>query len=300
MSSRAGRRRPPFQPPADWQPYDAADPVFVAALLEPDWELVRLLGRGALACTHLVARRADGQRAVARIVHANIAEDESARAHFRRLARAVLALDHPNLVRTLAVSPDGGVVPWAVCEFVEGTDLASLLAAERRLSPARALAIARDVAAALGAAHARGITHGNLRLSDILIAAGDGRARVYELDSPLFGGRGLLGNPRHAAPEQLEDPGSGPRPSADLFALGTILYEMLAGEPPFPGETTFEQMARKRKGDWVPLRKHLPGIPRAVENLVECLLSPDPARRGTAAQAESDLVALEGSVSQDA
>lgn len=296
MSPRTGKRRSPKRtaPAAEWQPYDAGDPAFAAALLAPRWEVVRLLGRGALACTHLVTDRESGARAVARVVHSAIAEDDSARAHIHRLSRAALALEHPNLVRMIAVSPESAHTPYAVCEYVEGTDLASLLRAEGRLPLARALAVARDIAAALAAVHARGLTHGNLRPADILVETASGRAKLYELDSPLFGGSGVLGNPSHAAPEQLEDPGSGPRPPADLFALGTILYEMLTGAEPFPADSPFQKMAKKMKGSWTPLHEHAAEIPKAVANLLDYLLSPDPAKRGTAAQSHAELELLAG------
>jgi len=289
------RKRPaPHGPPAP-EPYDSADAAFAARLLGERYEVLRLLGRGHLASTHLVRDRASGRRAAARIVHDAIARDDSARSHIRRLARAGLAIDHPNVVRTWEVAPETEGVPYMICEYVEGTDLGTLMAREGALPVARALGIARDIAAALAAAHAHGIVSGNLRPGDVLVEAPGGRAKVYDFDSPLFGEAGLLGNPRYAAPELLQDSGSGPRPAADLFALGGILYEMLTGAPAFPAANGIQEMMRKTRGEWTPLGEHRADVPRAVENVISFLLSPDPAARGTAEQALGELtVLLEG------
>jgi serine/threonine-protein kinase len=283
------RRRPAPPPATEWEPYDSADAAVARRLLGPAWAVVRLLGTGDLAATHLVRETATGREAALRVVHERIARDETACAHIRRLVRAGTHVQHPNLVRTQAASGDTSPIPWAICDLVEGTDLATLLEQAGRLPLQRAVAIARDVAAALEAAHAHGVVHGNLRPGDVLVEHGSGRAVVYAVDSPLFGESGLLGAPTHAAPEQLEDPGSGARPAADLFALGSILYTMLAGEPPFHSPSGFEEVKRKQAGTHTPVTQHAPKTPRTVENLLDYLLSPEPAARGTAAQARTEL-----------
>jgi serine/threonine protein kinase len=264
---RPRRKRPATVTPAEFEPYDAGDPDVARRVLEPHYEVIRLLARGAVACTHLVRDREAGRELVARILRWEVAKDESARAHLRRLTRAGLALEHPNVVRTFAMSADEDRIPYAICEFVDGVDLATLLAQGGRLPPENAARLARDVAAALEAAHAKGIVHGSLRPADILATPGV-RAKIYEFDSPLFGDSGVLGDPRYAAPEQLQDPGSGARAPADIFALGAILYEMLTGQDPFPA--TSPMQALRRKLDPEPHRR-----PSAAE--VRTLLEPGDA-----------------------
>lgn len=267
--------------------YDAADTGFVDRLLAPRYRVDRLLGRGAVACTHLVREVDTGRTMVARVIHWDIARDDSARSHIRRLSRAGLPIEHPNVVRTFALSGDADPVPWAVCEFVEGSDLASRLRRSGPLPIGDAVRIARDMAAALEVAHERGLVHGSLRPADVLIESSTGRAKVYEFDSPLFGDLGFLGNPRYAAPEQLQDPGSGPRAASDVFALGVILYEMLAGKDPFPAESTMQQMVRKLEQPPLPLRRARPEAPEALEHVLGRLLEPDPRRRASAAEARA-------------
>jgi len=291
------RRHASRPPPEDeWEPYDSADPALAGSLLAPRYELVRLLGRGALGATWHVREQATGREAVARIIHDAVARDATARAHIRRLARADLAVDHPHIVHTYEVAAARQRVPYVVCEYVDGTDLASVMRAEGRMALPRALGIARDAAEALVAAHRRGIVSGNLRPSGVLVERASGRAKVYEFDSPLFGDAGLLNDPTWAAPEQLEDPGEGPRPTADLYALGGMLYAMLTGTPPFAGATGFDAVRKKLEGAFTPVAKLRPDVPRVVENLLDCLLAGDPARRGTAAQALGELTFILGSL----
>jgi len=292
MAVRRKRRIAPQALRPEPAPWDSADPALVASLLAPRYVPERLLGRGAVACSHLVRETATGRALVARVVHWAIARDDSARAHLRRLTRAGLVLDHPNIVRTYATSPDTERVPWTICEFVDGADLGTLLAREPRLPVEVAVRIAHGVAAALEAAHAKGLVHGSLRPSDIFVHPATGEAKVYEFDSPLFGDLGFLGKPRYAAPEQLQDPGSGPRAPADVFALGAILHEMLTGEDPFPGGSTMQQMLRKLDQPPTPVRRVRPEAPAALESLLASLLAAEPRQRPAAAAARAALAAL--------
>jgi eukaryotic-like serine/threonine-protein kinase len=292
MAVRRKRRIAPRALRPEPAPWDSADPALVASLLAPRYTEERLLGRGAVACTHLVREAATGRAVVARVVHWAIARDDSARAHIRRLTRAGLALEHPNIVRTFAMSPDTERVPWAICEFVDGPDLGTLRARQQPFPVGAAVRVAYGVAAALEAAHAKGLVHGSLRPSDVLVDPKTGDAKVYEFDSPLFGDLGFLGKPRYASPEQLQDPGSGPRAPSDVFALGVILHEMLTGEDPFPGGSTMQQMVRKLDQPPIPLRRRRPDAPAALEALLVALLAAEPRGRPAAAAARAALEAL--------
>ena len=271
--------------------YDASDTAFVGELLGPRYEVQRLLGRGAIACTHLVREVESGQPLVARVLHREITQDDTARAHIRRLTRAGLALAHPNIVRTFAMAGDDEPVPYAICEYVAGTDLATMIRHEGRLPEDRAVRIARDIAAALELAHANGLVHGSLRPTDVLVDGTTGHAKVYEFDSPLFGDFGFLSSPKYAAPEQLQDPGSGPRASADVFALGVILFEMLTGADPFPADSTMQQMVRKLEQPPIPLRTLRPDASEPLVPLLARLMASDPRKRATSAQAREALEA---------
>lgn len=288
-------RRPSARPPRPPTPappeYDAADAAFVASLLAPRWTVESLIATGPLACTHLVRESVTGRPAVARVVHARLARDETASAHIQRLTRADLGIHHPNVVRTFAVSPAAAPAPWAICEYVEGMDLGALIAAGAPFAPARAAGIARDIAAALAAAHQAGVVHGNLRPAGVLVEHGTGMAKVYEFDSPLFGEAGFLNDPTYAAPEQVQDPGSGAQAAADLFALGTILYEMLAGRLPWAADTAIARMVRQFKDPPAPLPD---AIPAGLGDLVVRLLAPTPRARGTAVLARDALASFAG------
>ena len=272
--------------PPELERYDAADPAFARRILEPHYEVIRLLALGTVACTHLVRDREAGRELVARVLRWEVARDETARAHLRRLTRAGLTLDHPNIVRTFAMSRDDEPVPYAICEFVDATDLATLLQQGGRLPAENAVRIAAEVAAALEAAHLKGIVHGSLRPTDILVTAGS-HAKIYEFDSPLFGDSGVIGNPRYAAPEQLQDPGSGARAPADVFALGMILYEMLTGKDPFADASPIRSLMRKVQGETPPA----PDAPGEVPALLPRMLAADPHSRPTTGQVRAALAA---------
>jgi len=281
---RPRRPRPPRAQREELGRYDAADPALARQVLEPHYEVIRLLAHGAVACTHLVRDREAGRELVARILRWEVARDETARAHLRRLTRAGLALDHPNIVRTFGMSRDDEPIPYAICEFVDAVDLASLLQQGGRLPPENAARLAADVAAALEAAHAKGIVHGSLRPSDILVTPGV-HAKIYEFDSPLFGDSGVLGNPRYAAPEQLQDPGSGARAPADVYALGAILYEMITGTDPFSTLSAMQALRRKQEGP----PPEAPAAPEPIPDLVRRMLDPEPRRRPSAAEVHAAL-----------
>ena len=281
---RPRRARPPHTARPELERYDASDTALAQRILDPHYDVVRLLARGAVACTHLVRDREAGRELVARVLRWEVAKDETARAHLRRLTRAGLSLAHPNIVRTFAMSRDEEPVPYAICEFVDGTDLASLLQQGGRLPAENAVRIARDVAAALEAAHAHGIVHGSLRPSDILVTAGV-HAKIYEFDSPLFGDSGVLGNPRYAAPEQLQDPGSGARAPADVYALGAIFHEMLTGEDPFPAASAMKGLRTKLEEP----PTAAPAAAPPVQELLRRMLDPEARRRPTAAAVRAAL-----------
>lgn len=281
---RPRRPRAPHAPRPELEPYDAADPEVARRALEPHYEVVRLLARGQVACTYLVRDREAGRELAARVLLWETARDETARAHLRRLTRAALGLEHPNVVRTFAMSGDDEPVPYAICEFVDGVDLATLLRQGGRIPAGNAVRIAAEVAAALEAAHATGIVHGNLRPADVLVTGGM-HAKIYEFDSPPFGDLGAIGNPRYVAPELLVDPGSGPRAASDVFALGAILCEMLTGTDPFAAASPMQALRKKLDGPPPPP----PAAPAPVQDLLRAMLDPEPARRPASAAVRAAL-----------
>ena len=221
---------------------------------------------------------------------------------FLREARAASALNHPNIViiHEIGETPDGE--QYLVQEFIEGVTLRSLLG--RPMPVAQALELARQVARALAAAHAGGIVHRDVKPENIMIRA-DGFVKVLDFGlARLTPNRAgslttqtnfetmegvLLGTPAYLSPEQASGRPAGPE--TDVFALGVVLYEMLAGRRPFSAPSTLGLVAAILSEQPLPLTRVNPDVPRALSDLVEAMLAKAPEERPTAAEIERRLSA---------
>lgn len=226
--------------------------------------LEKRLGRGAMGQVYLARDQNFGTRRVAvKTVRPDILSDEEmqegeAIARFEREARTAASIQHPNVVGVsdFGKSPEG--VFFLVMEYVQGETLHHLLRREGTLSPQRALSLLRQIAAGVEAAHDEGILHRDLKPANIFImqnrkksGSGDGFVKVgdfglakivnqavSEIDSASGpASRGIIGTPEFMAPEQMQ-PNAQLDARADVYALGTIAYQMLVGRPPFSGELT--------------------------------------------------------------
>ncbi len=206
-----------------------------------------------------------------------------------REARAIALLDHEHIVRIFDVSewsesPGGPRVPFLVMECLEGESLASLL--ERgQLEVRRALEVLDGIAAGLAHAHERHLVHRDLKPSNVFLTP-QGTVKLLDfglshLTPDCIASRPRLstgGTPAYMAPEQWRGEPQDAR--TDMWAVGVVLYEMLAGRLPFPGATWSELRERVTSEESVrPVRTHQPEVPEEVESLVAMLLAKEPARR---------------------
>ncbi len=225
-----------------------------------------------------------------------LAEDDDLRARFRREAVAAAAVAHPNIVATYDTGEDDGVA-YIVMELVEGATLRQAIDLHGALPPARAADIAAQVADALAAAHARGLVHRDVKPSNVLVQL-DGRVKVTDFGiakaadqsaDELTRTGSVMGTAKYLAPEQLE--GRPVDERADVYSLGLVLFEMLAGETPFGAETEIATAVARltshppRLGD---LRPHLaPGLAHVADRA----LARDPEERWPNAAAMRDALA---------
>ncbi|MCI0342223.1 MAG: serine/threonine protein kinase [Planctomycetales bacterium] len=217
---------------------------------------------------------------------------------FRREVELVHALDHPGIVRVLA-SGEGPEGPWFAMELVEGESLWATLRREP-LPWRRACEIARDVADALAAAHARGILHRDVKPGNILVGRKGadedvahrapanaesafltdfGLAKDLPTGSRLTVTGTAVGTPDYMSPEQACGDTDSLTPATDVWGVGAVLYEMVAGRPPFDGETPEEIVAKVILERPVPLRRLAAHAPRGLARVVACCLSKRPAAR---------------------
>ena len=267
-----------------------------------EYRLIRRLGEGGMGVVYL-AEQASLDRLVAlKVIRPELVGSPTAVARLRQEARSIARLRHPNLVAVHTFGEERGV-HWFVMDLVMGRGLDAVLegaVAEQRELPIRqVVGWGRQIAEALACAHAEGIIHRDVKTSNILIdGRGDARLVDFGLARDLTEGgatltSGFAGSPSYAAPEQI-DPARGPiGPAADVYSLGTTIYETLSGRVPF-SSTTVEALMRRILIEDPPLLRRLrPAVPRDLEVVVAKAMEKDPADRfPTARELASDLGAV--------
>ncbi|WP_314175577.1 serine/threonine-protein kinase [Streptomyces winkii] len=254
----------------------------------------QILGRGS-AGTVWLGEGPEGPVAV-KLLREDLASDGDLVERFVQERSALLCLDHPSVVGVRDLVVDGNDLAL-VMQLVRGTDLRTRLEHDRRIAPQPAAAIAADIAEGLAAAHAAGIVHRDVKpenvLLDALAPAGPGGAPPALLtdfgvakliDSPrTTRATSIIGTPDYLAPEIVE--GLPPRASVDIYALATVLYELLAGFTPFGGGHPGAVLRRHVTESVAPL----PGIPDELWLLIHQCLAKAPASRLRAEEVASRL-----------
>ena len=205
------------------------------------YEIVSELGRGAMGVVYKATDPVLGRPVAIKTINMALERDgiENYEARFYQEARAAGGLNHPSIVTIYDVGKTGDIAYMAM-EFVEGVELRSLLSGGRPLPVAQALSIAAQVAEGLAYAHERGIVHRDIKPPNIMVTPGGsvkiadfGIARMRATESLTQTGM-MLGSPKYMSPEHVLGKRADQR--GDIFSLGIILYEMLAGAAPFGGE----------------------------------------------------------------
>lgn len=263
------------------------------------YRLLEFLGQGGRKRVYLAEDASASERvAVALFDTEGVAAAVQARA--RREAEAMRKLgDHPHVVSVLDSGEHVGS-PFIVSEYMPGGDVDALLASSGgRLEVERAVAIAADVTRALEHAHSRGIVHRDLKPANVWLDD-DGRARLGDFGLATTEGRArvsggtLVGTVAYLPPEQALGEAAGPE--SDLYSLGALLYEMLTGQPPFPGDDAVSIISQHLHADPVPPSRHNPAVPEALDRVVLALLAKQPDQRpeGAARAREQLEAALSG------
>ncbi len=311
----AGRRqRPegpsPAGPPGAALPPAPDDPGRLAAQSAGD-DLLHELGRGGMGIVYL-ARQLRLKRLVAfKVIPAGA--DVALRARFRAEAAAVARLQHANIVQIHEVGDQASALFLAL-EYVEGGTLADRLAGQPQ-PPREAARLLEVLARAVHYAHQKGVVHRDLKPANVLLAPSDrpdavrlGRdpatAKPCEPKITDFGLAKLLtpdpndstpgaqtqsgaivGTPAYMTPEQARGDVRAVGPATDVYALGTILYEMMVGQPPFQGATVLDTLQQVREREPVPPRRARPGVPRDLETICLTCLQKEAAKRYVSAEA---------------
>ncbi len=247
------------------------------------YDVLGVLGTGGMGIVYK-ARHLRLDRLVAlKMIRAGAGAQPDDLARFEAEARAVAAIDHPNIVKIFEIGERDGL-PYFSLEFLEGGSLAERIAGKPQPIDAAAQ-IVDTLARAMAVAHRRGIIHRDIKPANVLIA-GDGTPKIadfglvkrLEADSGQTGTGWILGSPSYMAPEQTtgaEKAG----PAADQYALGATLYEMLTGRPPFRGSSIIETLNLIRTAEPVAPSQLLHRMPRDLETICLKALQKDPDRR---------------------
>jgi eukaryotic-like serine/threonine-protein kinase len=247
------------------------------------YRIIDSLGSGGMGHVYRAEHIALSKPVALKILGKPLPDSET---RFHREARAIARLAHPSCVRILDYAHVANRYQYIAMELLDGPTLAAVLFADFRLEPPRALAIARQLLGALAHAHASGVLHRDVKPENVMLvtrATGQravlidfGLARLDD-DASLTADGMCLGSPSYIAPERLLGKPYDAR--CDLYAVGVILYEMLAGARPFVGASPKEVMDKSLSRPPRPLRAICRDISPALDAFVMRALAKDPARR---------------------
>ena len=236
------------------------------------YEILELLARSGMASIFKARDTATGETVALKVPHIQFESDVVFFERFQREEEIGQRLDHPNVIKFL--KPRHKSRMYVAMELAEGESLRSILDRERRLPADRALAIAQQVCEALAHMHERGVVHRDLKPENILVTPA-GQVKIVDFGIALdkssrrltwLGLSSTIGTPDYIAPEQI----GGRRGDArtDVYALGTILYEMLTGNLPFSGPNALAVMRAKTEEEPRPLTYFVPDIDPHLEAIV--------------------------------
>jgi serine/threonine-protein kinase len=277
-------------------PPSTPSPSTASRLIAGRFRLIEPLGRGGMGRVYRAHDELLKRPVAVKLIYDDVICDRDVQRECAREARAAARLNHPGIVRILDSGFDDGHC-YVVMSLAQGPTLTELLREEGALPVDRALDIAIQVADALSAAHQEGVIHCDVKPGNLLIDSSGwvrlvdfGIARVTSSTTGLDG-QTLQGSAEYVAPEQVE--GASVDGRTDLYALGTVLYEMLTGRTPFGGGTIASILARRLVVDPPRLRDINPAIPPKVEQVVLRALARDPVCRiQSAAELRDALIAV--------
>jgi hypothetical protein len=246
------------------------------------YRLGELLGRGGTSVVYRAEHVRLGRQAALKLLSAGVGEADF-RERFLRESQLAAALDHPSIVPVYDAGEAEDGLLYIAMACVEGSDLKSVLAAEGKLPLRRTLRVVGQIGAALDAAHARGLVHRDVKPANILVAEGDraylsdfGVAKELASNGTTRTGS-FVGTIDYCAPEQVE--GRAVDGRTDVYALACVLYECLAGTPPFSRPSEVAVLNAHLHAPPPKLTRAAPEIPPALESVIEKALSKSPLDR---------------------
>jgi len=265
-----------------------------ATVINDRYEIHKRIGRGGMADVFSARDLLLDRQVAVKVLFPEFATDANFVERFRREAQSAASLSHPNIVNVYDWGKYEGTY-FIVMEEVQGRTLAEILATNKQLTSKQAAEIASEVAAALGFAHDNHVAHRDIKPANILIGTngqvkvadfGIARALNAPTESNLTQVGSVMGTATYFSPEQAQ--GAQPDPRSDLYSLGIVMYEMVAGRPPFTGENPVSIAYKQVHDAPQPLVQIVADVPRSFEAIVAKLLAKDPKLRYPSAAALRD------------
>src|SRR5271157_3345117 len=259
------------------------EPVTAPRVFSNRYELTHLIARGGMAQVYRARDRLLDRPVALKVLFPELSVDRAFVERFRREAQAAANLSHPNIVPVFDWGEDGGTY-FIVMEFIDGRPLSAVLRGSGPLAPVRTADIGAHVAAALAYAHRHGVIHRDVKPGNVLITDDGevkvtdfGIARAVNTEESLTQTGAVMGTATYFSPEQAE--GIGVDSRSDIYSLGVVLFEMVAGRPPFLGDTPVA-VASKHVRDQPPLPHELnPAVPMPLEAVVMKAMAKSPDQR---------------------
>ncbi len=265
-----------------------------ATVINDRYEIHKRIGRGGMADVFSARDLLLDRQVAVKVLFPEFATDANFVERFRREAQSAASLSHPNIVNVYDWGKFEGTY-FIVMEEVQGRTLAEILSTNKQLTSKQAAEIASEVAAALGFAHDNHVAHRDIKPANILIGTngqvkvadfGIARALNAPTESNLTQVGSVMGTATYFSPEQAQ--GAQPDPRSDLYSLGIVMYEMVAGRPPFTGENPVSIAYKQVHDSPQPLVQIVADVPRSFEAIVAKLLAKDPKMRYPSAAALRD------------
>ncbi len=261
-------------------------PDLIGATLGP-YRITREIGRGGMAVVYEAYQPSLSRTVAIKVLPQQLTFDRDFVARFLQEARNAAQLSHPNIVPIYDVGQQDGWY-YIVMQHLAGEPLNAIIMREGRLPLARATKIIEQVASALDYAHARGVIHRDIKPANIIVGPGDvatltdfGLAKAAEAAALTRSGS-IVGTPEYMSPEQAQ--GAPATPASDRYALGIVLYQMLAGRPPFFADTTPSLLFKQVYEPPPSLRPLAPDLPAGIDAILAMALAKKPAERYASAQ----------------
>lgn len=243
------------------------------------FKIEKELGRGGMGVVYRAHELSLNRKIALKLLSERLSNDEEFIKRFKREARVVAALNHPNIVNILSYGEEYGLYYFAM-EYIKGTDLGQILKDKKEIPLDQALAITAQVASSLEEAAARGVVHRDLKPSNIMIDSMErvkvtdfGIAYFQDAEAQLTRTGLYMGTPEYSSPEQAR--GATLDVRSDIFSLGAVLYKMLSGVAPVSGESPLAVVAKILTEPIVPISQVKPSLPQAVSDLVDKMMAKD-------------------------